>query len=454
MTALAARHPAFVLVAVAAAALSTITASGRLGAQGNATAFIGVNVLPMDKEGVLAGQTVVVTDGKIASIAPAGKAQVPAGAVKIDGTGKYLMPGLGELHAHIPGGQAPDADIERTLFLYVASGVTTIRGMLGDPRHLVYRERVARGEVLGPRIYTSGPSFNGNTAKTPDAATAMVVEQKKAGYDLLKIHPGVPRDAFDAMAARADALEIPFAGHVPEAVGLMRALEAKYRSIDHLDGYVEALVPNASGSQVFGVNLAPQADESRIPALVKATRAAGTWQVPTEILLVNWLSDEDPQAMAKRPEMQYVAPGILTKWIAQKQGFTAKYSQADRQRLLALRRKLIKALHDGGVSFALGSDAPQTWNVPGFSAHRELGALVEAGLTPYQALKTGTANVGSYFGTQATVGTVAVGRRADLVLLDANPLTSIANSSRIAGVMVNGQWLSKADIDTRLASGK
>ena len=194
MTTLTAKHPASALVAVVAAAMLLDTSpSSEPVAQPAATAFIGVNVLPMDKESVLANQTVVVTDGKIASIVPADKAQLPAGAVKVDGKGKYLMPGLGELHAHIPGGTESDADVERTLFLYVANGVTTIRGMLGDPRHLVYRGRVAKGEVLGPRIYTSGPSFNGDRAKTSDAAVAMVTEQQKAGYDLLKIHPGVPR---------------------------------------------------------------------------------------------------------------------------------------------------------------------------------------------------------------------------------------------------------------------
>jgi imidazolonepropionase-like amidohydrolase len=450
-----ARHtaPALFVVAVLAI-LPAWWPAGRLVAQGTTTAFVGVNVLPMDRDTVLSNHTVVIADGKIVSVAPAAKAQVPAGAVKVDGTGKYLMAGLGELHAHIPGGKAPDADVERTLFLYVANGVTTIRGMLGDPRHLVYRERVAKGEVLGPRIYTSGPSFNGNSVKSPEDAVALVETQHKEGYDLLKIHPGVSRAAFDAMAAKADALKMPFAGHVPADVGLMRALEAKYRSIDHLDGYVEALVPNPAGSQMFGVNLAAQADESRIPALVQATRAAGTWQVPTEILLVNWLNDEDPQAMAKWPEMQYVPAAALENWIAQKRGFLGKYAQADRQKLLALRRKILKALHAGGVPFALGSDAPQTWNVPGFSAHRELGALVAAGLTPYEALKTGTANVGVYFGTQASVGTIGAGRRADLVLLDANPLADIGNSSRIAGVMVNGRWLPKADIDARLAAGK
>ncbi len=228
MTTLVARYPSSVLVAVVAAAvLLDISSATEPGAQSAATAFIGVNVLPMDKESVLANQTVVVTDGKIASITAADKAQLRAGAVKVDGTGKYLMPGLGELHAHIPGDTASDADVERTLFLYVANGVTTIRGMLGDPRHLVYRGRVAKGEVLGPRIYTSGPSFNGDRAKTTDAAITMVTDQQKAGYDLLKIHPGVPRNAFDAMAAKAHELRIPFAGHVPEAVGLTRALEAR-----------------------------------------------------------------------------------------------------------------------------------------------------------------------------------------------------------------------------------
>ena len=452
MTGPTAKRPASVLVAVLLAALWSTSPSNQPVAQGATTAFIGVNVLPMDTNAVLANQTVVIADGKISSIAPAAKAQVPTGAVKIDGAGKYLMPGLGELHAHIPGGQAPDADIERTLFLYVANGVTTIRGMLGDPRHLVYRERVAKGEVLGPRIYTSGgPSFNGNTAKTPDAAVAMVVAQQKAGYDLLKIHPGVPRDAFDAMAAKADELKIPFAGHVPEAVGVMRALEAKYRSIDHLDGYVEGLVPNASGSQMFGVNLVGQADESRIPALVKATRAAGVWQVPTQVLLDNLLNDETADALTSRPEMKHVIQQTdIQNWLKQRDTFQ-KIPPAERKKLLSIRRRLIKDMHDAGVPFALGSDAPQMWNVPGFSIHRELQSMIDAGLTPYQALKTGTANVGQYFRT--TDGVVAAGRRADLVLLDANPFERISNSSRIAGVMVNGRWLSKDDIDKRLAAG-
>jgi imidazolonepropionase-like amidohydrolase len=379
---------------------------------------------------------------------------VPAGAVRVDGSGKFLMPGLAEMHAHIPGGAATDQAVERTLFLYAANGVTTIRGMLGDPRHLVYRERAAKGAIVSPMIYTSGPSFNAKTAATIPMAVEAVIAQKKAGYDLLKIHPGVPRDVFDALAAKANELKIPFAGHVPAAVGLMRALEANYASIDHLDGYVEALTPNPSGdSQFFGTNLMGVVDESKFGQLVAASKSSGVWQVPTQVLMDNLLNDIPTATLVARPEMKYaIPPESIKNWIAQREKFQA-IPQADRAKLLGLRRRFIKALHDAGVQFALGSDAPQFWNVPGFSVHRELRSLVDAGLTPYQALRTGTRNPGWYFGTESTTGTIAAGKRADLILLDANPLVNIDNSTRIAGVMVNGRWLSRADIDKRLADG-
>jgi predicted amidohydrolase len=413
-------------------------------------AFANVSVLPMDRDTVLGGQTVVVRDGKIAEMGAASSIRVPEGAVRVDGQGKFLMPALAEMHAHIPAGKASDAAVERTLFLYAANGLGTIRGMLGDPRHLAYRERVQKGELFSPRIYTSGPSFSGKTAPTAEVAVKMVEEQKAAGYDLLKIHPGVQRPVFDALDARADELKIPFAGHVPLEVGLQRALEAKYQSIDHLDGYVEALSKEPLTSQFFGLNLVNQIDESKIPSLVAATKTGGVWQVATQVLMDNLLSEDMPDVMAKWPEMKYVPADVLKTWIDQKNGMTQKVSAADRQKLLVLRRKIMKALLDGGVPFALGSDAPQWWNVPGFSAHRELKSLVMAGFTPFQALQTGTVNPARYFGTSASTGTVARGMRADLLLLDANPLTDIANTMRIAGVMLNGRWMSRQELDKRL----
>ena len=414
------------------------------------TALLNVTVLPMDRDAVLADQTVVVRDGTIVEMGPASKVRAPEGAARVDARGKFLMPALAEMHAHIPGGNQPEALVERTLFLYAANGLGTIRGMLGDPRHLTYRDRAAKGDVFSPRIYTSGPSFNGKTAPTPEAAAQAVAAQKAAGYDLLKIHPGVSRAAFDALDAKADELGIPFAGHVPLDVGLQRALEAKYHSIDHLDGYVEALAREPLTSQFFGLNLVNQIDESKIPAVVAATKASGVWQVPTQVLMDSLLSDESPESMAKWPEMKYMPADVVAGWINQKKGYE-KVPSADRQRFLVLRRKIMKALLDAGVPFALGSDAPQWWNVPGFSAHRELKSLVAAGFTPFQALQSGTINPARYFGTSSSTGTVARGMRADLVLLDANPLQDIANTTRIAGVMINGRWMGRAELDERLA---
>jgi imidazolonepropionase-like amidohydrolase len=411
-----------------------------------------VSVIPMDRERSIANRTVIVRDGRIAEVGDANTVKVPDGATRVDGRGKFLMPALAEMHAHIP---TDRAEAERVLFMYVANGIGTIRSMLGDPSHFALRDRAARGEIVAPAMYLSGPSFSGQTAPTPQAATARVLEQKKAGYDLLKIHPGVPRDAFDALAGTADAQGIRFAGHVPAAVGLQRALEAKYWTIDHIDGYVEALAkPGAPDAELFGINLIGQIDESRIASLVAQTKAAGTWIVPTQVLIESWYGSDDVAAMQKWPEMRYVDSEDLGQWVANKRKNVEAYSADHRQRYIALRRRLIKALHDGGVGILLGSDAPQIWNVPGFSIHREIATYVAAGLAPYEALVTGTRGVAAHFNTLSTSGVIDTGKRADLVLLDANPLQDITNTSRIAGVMIGGRWLPKSEIDRRLNEGR
>lgn len=418
-----------------------------------ALALVNVTVIPMDRERAVPGQTVVVRDGRIVAIGPTGQVEIPRGAVRIEGSGKYLVPGLAEMHAHIPGPQAPDEVRERVLALYALNGITTIRGMLGHPMHLELRERAAAGAILSPRIYTSGPSLNGNSVPSVEAAVRAVTEQKAAGYDFLKIHPGLAREVFDSLDAAADRLGIRFAGHVPQAVGIERALEARYWSIDHLDGYIERLAAGSSGAPqpvFFGVNLGDQVDESGIPALAAATRAAGVWNVPTQTLLESLV--ESPEALAGRPELRYWPAQQVAQWLEFRRGFLAQSgaTAASVERIVEVRRRLIKALHDAGAGLLLGSDAPQVWNVPGFSIHRELEAMVAAGLTPYQALRTGTVNVAAFFGTERESGTVEVGKRADLVLLDANPLANVGHTRRIAGVVLNGRWLPGDEIRRRL----
>jgi imidazolonepropionase-like amidohydrolase len=419
-------------------------------------AFVGVHVVPMDRERVLENQTVVVVGGRIRTVGPAGRVRVPAGAARVDAAGRYLMPGLAEMHAHIPPREVSDAQAERLFTLFLANGITTVRGMLGHPSHLALRDRVARGELLGPRIYTSGPSLNGRSVPDPDSARAAVRHQVAAGYDFLKLHPGLRRDVFDAIADEARRLGIPFAGHVSLEVGLARALEAGYASIDHLDGYVEALVPAdapvlASASQFFGLNLVAYADTSRIDAWARATAEAGVWNVPTMSLFTDFVSGA-VEALRARPENRYVSPATLESWVN-------AVSNARRQaggdpvlarRFLELRRAILRALHRAGAGLLLGSDAPQVFNVPGFSIHEELRELVAAGLTPYEALATGTRNVARFFGAEGEFGTVEPGRVADLVLLEGNPLEDVGRVGRPLGVMVRGRWLPRAELERRL----
>ena len=440
-------------IAITTFLLAVIALSARSAMQdAPVVVFERVTVIPMNREVTVADRTVIVRDGRIAEVGAPTAVKVPPEATRVDGRGKFLMPALAEMHAHIP---TDRAEAERVLFMYVANGIGTIRSMLGDPSHFTLRERATRGEIVSPTMYLSGPSFSGQTTPSPGAATSRVVEQKKAGYDLLKIHPGVPRDAFDALAKTADSQGIRFAGHVPAAVGLQRALEAKYWTIDHIDGYIEALAkPGAPEGQLFGINLIGQLDESRIASLVAQTKAAGTWIVPTQVLIESWYGPDDVATMQKWPEMKYVDSEDLSQWVANKRKNVEAYSADHRQRYIALRRKLIKALHDGGAGLLLGSDAPQIWNVPGFSIHREIATYVASGLTPYQALATGTRGVAAHYNTLDRAGVIDTGRRADLVLLDANPLQDIANTSKIAGVMIGGRWLPKSEIDKRLNEGR
>lgn len=416
--------------------------------------FTNASVIPMDRDTVLRNQTVIVEHGRITHVG--GARPAPAGATVVDARGKYLMPGIAEFHAHVPSGsQAMHAD--RTLQLYVLAGVTTARGMLGAPMHLALRDSIAAGQRIGPRLLTSGPSFNGNSVTSPAVAAAMVRSQKEAGYDLLKIHPGVSRPAFDSLANVANALGISFAGHVPLEVGLDAALGSKYSTIDHLDGILEAmftgaqpLTPQVNG--FFGLGIMPQLDRSRLPAIVDRVRASGVAMVPTQILMDNYASDATGGELTSAEEFAYWIPQQVAAWRRFKDDMLAQgqVSRAQRQAFLALRRQALKSLYDAGVPFLLGADAPQLWNVPGFSAHRELGSLVAAGLTPYQALRTGTVDVARFMGEEGKAGVVRPGARADLLLLDANPLAAIGNSLRISGVMVNGRWIGQAERDAML----
>lgn len=419
--------------------------------------FRSVNVVPMDTERILESQDVVVRDGKISAIGATGKVKWDKAALVVEAKGKFLIPGLAEMHAHIPPNENVEAQKE-VLTLFVVNGVTTIRGMLGHPTHLTLRDQVKRGEVLGPHIYTSGPSFNGMSVKTPEGGDKMVRDQKAMGYDFMKLHPGLTLANFNAIMKAANEIGMTYGGHVSSAVGVWRAIEANYSTIDHLDGFIEGMVPGIEAMTdqeigFFGLFAAKKADLSQVPRLVTGLREHHVWVVPTQSLAERWIAaDKSPEDLRAAPEMKYMNPVTVDQWTENKKRQMAVpgYNAEEVGKYIALRRQLIKACSQGGVGLLLGSDAPQVFNVPGFSIHHELRYLVESGLTPYEALKTGTVNVATFYNLSTSSGTVSEGKVSDLVLLNANPLQDISATAQIAGVMMGNQWLSKEFIDAGL----
>lgn len=418
-------------------------------------AFVGAHVLPMDRDDALAGHTVVVRDGRIAALGPDGEVEVPADARRIEAEGRWLLPGLAEMHGHVPGPDDPQY-LDDVLFLYVSNGVTTVRNMAGHPSHPALRERIAAGEVLGPHLTVATPWVTPERVPDADAARTVVAEARAAGFDLVKLGTVAPA-VYPALAAAARDARLPFGGHIPDGVGLDQALDARQSSIDHLDRYVEFLVPPGTdtggrGAGFFGSGWIDLADPARLPEAVARTRAAGTWNVPTLTLVGHLASPEPTESMIAWPEMRYMPARVREGWVRARGEFAARedFQPDAARRLVELRGRVLRALHEGGAPIALGSDAPQFFNVPGFSIHREMAMMVDAGLTPQEVLVTGTRNPARMLGTPDAFGTIAPGRRADLILVEADPREDIAHLQRRAGVMVAGRWLPEAEIQRRL----
>lgn len=416
-----------------------------------------VTIIDVESGKEIPAQQVVIDSGKIKSITAV--IENPEGyTTVIDGKGKYLIPGLAEMHAHIPPPTSSAAHIEETLFLYLSNGITTIRGMLGHSEHLRLRERAANGDLLSPRIYTASPSLNGNSVKTKEEAIAKVTAYQKEGFDFLKIHPGIQRDVFDQVVATANEVGIPFAGHVPVAVGVRHAIESNYAAIDHVDGFLEGLVPKSAqvkpeDNGFFGYNFTPLADVTKINELVTLSRKHNIWIVPTQSLYERWFAPITADELLKDPEMKYMPASTLANWKARKGQYTTDnpdFNKPQWQQFNDIRRQLIKALQDDGHGMLLGSDAPQLFNVPGFSIHHEIDGMTKAGLTPLQILQAGTINPAKFFSAESEYGAIKEGLSADVVLLDNNPLEDAKHLKNVAGVFVKGYWLSKEAIDKRL----
>lgn len=416
---------------------------------GGGVAFTDVAVATMDSPTLAQHQTVLVRGDSI--VAVGSDVAIPVDATRIDGHGKFLIPGLHDMHVHLDGTRG-------MLALFVAHGVTTVRNMAGSPRTIALREHVLKGDLLGPKIVTAGPFVDGprprwessDIVATPADAARVVAAQAAAGYDFVKVYNGLSVESYDAVIAAAKAHDLRVIGHVPFAVPLAHALQAGQASVEHLTGYAEAIerddspVRRAKRSATTLIQRWLYMDPVKLSDVAALTARSGTWNVPTLVTAAvydelwrgqtptaddldtvspDWRARWDPKHSPKR-----LAAAV--KAVAKKAGDKSLGAE------LAVVRELVAA----GAPLLAGTDTPNPYVVPGASLHQELALFVAAGLTPYNALRTATVDAADFL-RDPRAGHIAPGMRADLVLLDADPFADIHALDRISGVMVRGSWL-------------
>jgi len=410
--------------------------------------------------------TLVIKGQRIAEMGKAHGVKIPKGATVIDGRGKFLIPGLWDMHVHTIFGDWIPKDENLILPLFVANGVTGVRDMGGDLDALKdWRARIAAGKLLGPRMVIAGPMLDGPTPRFPSSAPIATAEDgretvdrlKNAGVDFIKVQSLIPRDGYFAAAAEARKIGIPFVGHVPDAVRASEASNAGQKSMEHLIGIFEASTPiedellkGPKGPGRFVSNY----DEAHFNATVALLAKNQTWQVPTLYWeRGQWLIDKSD--FAHDPLNKYAPAAWRDRTWPMFTRDILKDMDTDplpvRERFVQLELEMVNKLHRAGVPFMAGTDTAAGVHVfPGFSLHDELALFVKAGFTPMEALQTATLNPTKFLGLTADQGTVEKGKIADLVLLDANPLEDISNTRKIRSVVLAGRFLSRQQLDDLL----
>ena len=438
---------------------------GFTAASAQTVAFTNVNVVPMDRERVLPNQTVLVKNGIIEKIGE--KVKIPKDARIIDAAGKYLIPGLVDMHTHLlsDGDDYPDSIAEDELKVMVANGVTTARFMIGTPEQLVLRARSAKGEIIAPTIYSASPHLTGReqgndfVVGTPEEAREAVRKSKAAGYDFIKITTFIKAEVYEAAVDEAAKQNIRVVGHADSRfVGVERALKAR-QQIEHLDGYMEMILKDdapvkGSVSDLYiydpkNWESLEYIDESKIAKVARRTVEANPFVDPTQHFMKNTFGlPRSEESIRAQPDFRFYPPKVQELYLGfYKRTRLNQVSYEKRARWIELRNKLIKAIYDAGGKILAGSDTPEFLWLYGFTEHRELKALADAGLSNYAALEAATRNPSAFFGTLDKVGTIEKGRRADLVLLDANPLENISNTERRAGVMLKGKYYTQTEMN-------
>ena len=410
--------------------------------------------------------TVVVREGRIVELGASAAVPAPADAKTVDGSGKYLIPGLWDMHVHTVFGDWIPRDEKVVLPLFVANGITGVRDM-GSDLDVVkeWRTAIAAGRLLGPRMVIAGPMLDGPVPRFPSSAPVanaadgrrVVDELKARGVDFIKIQSLIPREGYFAAADEAKKLGIVFVGHVPDAVRASEASNAGQKSIEHFTGIFEGCtaIEDAllKGPKGLGLNV-KNYDPARAEALIALMAKNQTWQVPTLVWeRGQWLVDDID--LSHDPLIKY-APAAWKDhtWPM----FVSDIEKDMDTDPLSVRKKFVQmeldmtlAMFRAGAPFMAGTDTAAGVHIfPGFSLHQELVLFQRAGLTPMQALQTATLNPAKFLGRTADMGTVEKSKLADLVLLDANPLENIANVRKIWGVVLAGRYFDRPALDRML----
>lgn len=433
-------------------------------------AITNVRLVAMDGSAPRNGITVRIKDGLILEIGESSVVAADA-STTIDARGLTMLPGLIDAHVHVY------SDYELPLF--PANGVTTVRNMWGTPGLLDLRAQVRAGTLFGPDIVTSGPIIDGDppfwptgdVASTPQQGRALVRQHKAAGYDFIKVYFGLDAATFDAIRDEAGKEGLRYAGHVPRASGIRETYGSDIWSVEHLDGYLRAIVDPASGydpasssiEDLFTVlrqirdGQRPASDlfsPSERLALAQLSASSDTAHVPTlSLWQMRYLTSAEEAAMRARPEMRFIHPDVRQEWIDASKALFDRFTDEELL-LLKLQHdedfRIIEDLIASGAEVVAGTDARNPYVLFGFAIHDELGFLVEGGLTPSEALRLATIEAAEFLGRDANIGSIAVGKEADLVLFAADPTIDITNSRQIAGVIVDGRYSSKSVIDSQL----
>jgi imidazolonepropionase-like amidohydrolase len=443
-------------------------------AQPKPVAIVDVTVVPMDRERLVEHQTVVVQDGRITAMGALQSVRVPATAQRIDGRGKFLMPGLTDMHVHfvrealpetpqasglnaagrrsgIPASASKDHALENQAYalMLVANGVTTVRNMWGSETIDTLAKEINSGGLTGPHIYSTGPITDGNppvwassrVVETPAQAEEAVLSDKTKGYVAIKVYGRLSKDSYNAIVAAARRHRLPVVGHVPASVGLEEAIAARQDSIEHLDSFMPSLALDGT----LTTERLQHADFKKLPAIVQAIKAADVWICPTVVVY-----DARRTDAVGLEEASFIPPDVFVRYdrMYPNHAIDPRGTPEGHAVFIAI----VSALHSGGAHLLLGTDTMKVGTLPGYSLREELDNFAAAGMTPYQAIRAGTADAAKFLHQENEFGLVSKGLRADLILVDANPLADVKNVSKLAGVVAGGRWITALDLNRQLVA--